>query len=117
MAGFGAPRDLVDELAWPEIEAALDVRGYAVLPPILSPEQCTELTALYGDDTRFRKRIDMGAHAYGEGEYKYFAYPLPPVVQELREAFYAHLAPTANRWAGDLGLTANYPDRLNEFVA
>src|SRR5690349_17021362 len=88
----------VSALPWTEIGAELDQRGFAVLPPLLSEGECQGLKALYADETRFRKQIDMGAHAYGEGEYKYFAYPLPPIVADLREAFYPSLAATANRW-------------------
>jgi uncharacterized protein len=107
----------VESLSWGELSAELDARGAAVMPCVLDEEQCAEMVAMYRDEARFRKLIDMGGHGYGEGEYKYFAYPLPPVVEELRAAFYPHLAVTANRWADQLGLAERYPDTLDEFLA
>jgi len=85
-------------LDWPSIEAALDTQGFAKLPPILSPDDCESLASLYQDDALFRSRIDMARFRFGAGEYKYFAAPLPPIVQGLREDLYARLAPIANRW-------------------
>jgi hypothetical protein len=73
--------------------------------------------ALYGDAARFRRRIEMARHGYGEGDYQYFAHPLPPLVQALREAIYPHLAATANRWAAALGLAERFPDQLEEFLS
>jgi uncharacterized protein len=107
----------VASLPWAELGADLDDRGAAVLQRVLDAEECAEIVAMYQDEARFRKRIDMGAHGYGEGEYKYFAYPLPPVVQELRAAFYPHLAETANRWAEQFGVAERYPETLDGFLA
>jgi uncharacterized protein len=88
----------------------------ATTPPLLDPDECARLVALCDDAARFRRRINMARHGYGEGDYQYFASPLPSTVQELREAFYPHLAATANRWAAVLGLAERFPDRLEEFL-
>ena len=85
-------------LDWVRIERELDDTGYSTTEPILTSAQCLSLTGLYGDEARFRKRVDMARLRFGLGEYKYFAAPLPPIVEELRVASYERLAPLANRW-------------------
>jgi len=98
--GFGI-RDSIeipDSLDWASIASSLDAQGFATLPPILDRDECESLAALYQDDALFRSRIDMARFRFGVGEYKYFASPLPPIVQMLREALYTRLAPIANRW-------------------
>lgn len=83
---------------WDSIERALDAQGHAVLPGVLTPAQCETLAALYPRPDGFRSRIVMARHGFGRGEYKYFAYPLPPLLERLRHALYPRLAPIANRW-------------------
>ena len=83
----------LDHLNWDELEASLSSRGYAAAAtPVLDADECRELMALYHDDRRFRSRIDMTRYRFGEGEYKYFANPLPPLVGTLRERLYPPLA-------------------------
>jgi len=89
-------------LDWVRIETSLDAQGFAQLPAILEQGDCDALAALYKDDSRFRSRIDMSRFRFGVGEYKYFAAPLPPIVQTLRQKLYAGLAPIANRWQARL---------------
>jgi hypothetical protein len=103
-------------LDWSATGAALDAQGCAVLPGLIAPEECAALAALYDDDARFRRRIVMGRHGYGEGEYKYFAYPLPDAIEALRRALYAPLAAVANRWAERLGSAHRYPATLDAFL-
>jgi len=110
-------RERLQHLNWPSIEQSLWERGYAKTPPVLTSDECTKLIALYADDTRFRSRIDMARYRFGVGEYKYFADPLPPLVQELRTHMYASLAPIANRWVEALKKPERYPDHLPEFLA
>ncbi|PYE24402.1 hypothetical protein C7410_106232 [Paraburkholderia silvatlantica] len=101
---------------WVEIERSLDARGYAVLPRVLRPGQCAQLAALYARDNGFRSRIVMARHNFGRGEYKYFAYPLPSLLQRLRHALYPYLAPVANRWNEQLGIDTQYPADLDAFL-
>jgi uncharacterized protein len=82
----------------------------------VAPTACHELAELYSDDSRFRSRVVMSRHGFGQGEYKYFVYPLPPVVAELRTALYPHLAPVANEWSRRLGAERRYPPRLATFL-
>ncbi len=95
---------------WADAAAALDRDGYAVLGALLPPDQCRALAALYDDDARFRSRVVMARHGFGQGEYKYFANPLPEPVARLRTALYPPLAAIANRWNATLGIAARYPD-------
>ena len=90
-------------LQWDAIERALDERGYATIPALLAPAQCTELAALYDERERFRSRVVMERVRFGVGEYKYFASPLPPLVAAIRTAIYPHLARAANRWCHAMG--------------
>lgn len=109
--------DRLDHLDWREIERSLQEFGYAKTPPLLTPDECAEIIGLYRDDTRFRRRIDMARHGFGVGEYKYFADPLPPLVQDLRTQAYARLAPIANRWMEALRMPERYPPDLPSFIA
>jgi hypothetical protein len=102
----------LDRLDWQAIEHALWEFGYAKTPTVLTPEECQELVALYADQGRFRRRIDMARHGFGVGEYQYFAAPLPPLVQDLRTAAYPPLAAVANRWMQALGVAERYPPEL-----
>ncbi|MBI3693796.1 MAG: 2OG-Fe(II) oxygenase [Acidobacteria bacterium] len=104
-------------LNWRAMEQSLWKLGYAKTPPLLTPEECAELVSLYPDDAHFRSRIDMARYRFGVGDYKYFARPLPPVVEELRVHFYPPLAAVANRWMEALGETARYPARLVPFLS
>jgi hypothetical protein len=107
---------LINSLDWPGLAADLDSRGCALLPGLLSPSLCREVADLYADDSRFRSRIVMARHGFGRGEYKYFAYPLPPPIAELRRALYPHLAPIANTWSRRLGENRSYPTELEAFL-
>ena len=104
-------------LDWPTLGERLDQSGFATTPPLLTPSKCRALIALYGEANRFRSRIVMQHHGYGQGEYQYFAYPLPAAVAKLREAFYARLAPVANRWGEALEEERRFPAALADFLA
>jgi hypothetical protein len=109
-----APR--VAELDWQHIADDLDAQGCAVLPNLLSAEECQALAALYDTDEKFRSRIVMGRHGFGRGEYKYFAYPLPEPIASLRTALYPPLSRIANRWNEAMGIAIRYPDDHAAFL-
>ena len=101
---------------WEQVRAALDERGYAVVPGLLDPEQCGDLAALYAQREPFRSRVVMARHNFGQGEYKYLNYPLPPVVEDLRQALYPQLAPVANGWHEQLGIETRFPPSLAAYL-
>ncbi|ESQ87148.1 hypothetical protein ABAC460_20470 [Asticcacaulis sp. AC460] len=101
---------------WTYLAGELDRFGCAVLPGLVSHETCRDLVGLY-EGGRFRSHIHMARHGFGQGEYKYFAYPLPDVVSRLREALYPPLAVIANRWNERMDVAARYPERHAEYLA
>ncbi len=103
-------------LDWSALAAELDAHGHAILPELISPAECRSLAALYPEDDRFRSRIIMSRHGFGRGEYKYFSYPLPARVQEIRAGLYRPLAPIANQWNARLGKDMRYPPDLDTFL-
>ncbi len=106
----------VEALDWVRIEQDLDELGYVATPRLLQADECDELAGLFGEDERFRSTIDMRRYRFGSGVYRYFGYPLPEAVQELREGFYPPLARVANRWASMLRTGVSFPATLDEFL-
>jgi len=102
---------------WASLGAALDADGVALPGRLLDPSDCTALIAAYGEEKRFRSRVVMARHGFGRGEYKYFDYPLPAVVERLRAALYPPLAKIANRWMAALKETHRFPNDLGAFLA
>lgn len=107
----------VDSLDWERAEDSLSQRGFAVTAPVLSPEECASLSAMYGDEGRFRSQIVMERYRFGVGDYKYFANPLPEIIASLRTAAYPHLARVANQWAEALGeKSTRFPSQHEAFL-
>jgi hypothetical protein len=107
----------VDAVDWARATVELDAQGCAVLNGLLSPDECRALAALYPDDARFRSRVVMGRHGFGRGEYKYFTYPLPSLIAELRPVLYARLVDVANRWNEAMGIDIRYPPDHDVFCS
>jgi len=117
VASPAAVGERVARLDWAGIERSLRDWGWARTPALLTADECRDLIALYADGARFRSRVDMARYRFGEGEYKYLAYPLPPIIAALRAAAYPPLAAIARRWDADLGRPGQYPDDLAGFLA
>lgn len=116
---FGSRDDVALHQAaidWDAVAVALDARGSAILEGLLTPEQCRQIASSYADDSRFRSRVVMARHGFGRGEYKYFAYPLPPPIAPLRTALYAKLVGIANEWNARMGLDQRYPPTHAEYL-
>lgn len=109
-------RERVEQLDWSEAAQNLDASGNAVLPKLLSVEECQTVTAFYEDPSLFRSRVVMGRHGFGRGEYQYFSYPLPALVAALRTVLYCRLVSIANRWNETLRVDVRYPKTLAEFL-
>ena len=110
-------RQQVDALDWASLSPTLEREGHVRIPQLLTARRCAELAALYEAEHGFRKTIDMGSHRYGEGEYRYFARPLPPLVEGLRQAFHPHLARVANRWNEAWGRDERFELSQRSFLA
>jgi uncharacterized protein len=107
----------ISQLDWNKLEEDLSKLGHAVTDPVLTRDECEKLVALYSQEQYFRKTIDMAPRRFGLGDYKYFKYPLPPIVQSLRTRLYPRLAPVANRWMEALRAKERYPATLREFLS
>jgi hypothetical protein len=101
---------------WDPVGGELDARGCAVIEHLISEADCDALAALYPADAPFRSRVVMARHGFGRGEYKYFRYPLPPLVARLRAALYGPLAGIANRWNAAMGSEVRYPGAHPAFI-
>jgi hypothetical protein len=106
----------IARLDWPQIRRAIESDGFAMLPPILSTQECTQLSGMYEVREHFRSRIDMARFRFGLGEYKYFAAPLPPIVATLRASLYPYVMPVANEWMKALRMSINFPLALDDFL-
>jgi len=101
---------------WVSKAQDLDSRGWALLPRLITRDQCREISELYARAAGFRSRVVMSRHGFGRGEYQYFAYPLPDLVQALRTSLYPSLVPIANAWHERMGLDVRFPPTHAEFI-
>jgi len=107
----------VDEFEWPEIKASLNEKGFARIPEVLSKKDCAELIGLYLKPELYRSIINMQRYRFGQGEYKYFNYSLPKLIQQIREQFYEPLSTIANEWSSLLELGITYPKTHSDFIS
>jgi hypothetical protein len=106
----------VDNIDWAKVRADLDVQGWAVAPQLLTRTEADSVARLYDQGQGFRSQVIMSRHGFGRGEYKYFSYPLPPLIQALRTAAYPHLAPIANQWHERMRNDVRFPDDHAAFL-
>ncbi len=104
------------DLNWDGIRNDLHDKGYAIVQQVLNDEACQELIENYSTAGRYRKTIVMERYRFGSGEYKYFSYPLPAMLQELRENVYTHIAPVANQWMREAGMEKQFPATHAEMI-
>jgi len=115
-AGAAPAGTRVARYDWTALGGELDAYGCAILDKLLSRDECEAIAALYPEERHFRSHIVMARHGFGKGEYRYFNYPLPPLIGDLRAALYPRLAPIANEWAERMGEAARYPGAHEEFL-
>src|ERR1700759_4967916 len=108
--------DRIKGLDWDQVRSDLDTRGNAILRGILTPEQRRAIAAIYPEDSKFRSRVVMARHGFGQGEYKYFSYPLPDLVAKFRTELYARLVPIANRWNEAMDIATRDPEDHASFI-
>jgi hypothetical protein len=114
MTGIGQRIGAYD---WDAIRQSLDAQGWARLPALIGRGRCDGMAALYGPSNLFRSHVVMARHGFGNGEYRYFAYPLPATVRDLRAALYPRLLPVANRWHERLNIGTRFPESHDAFLA
>jgi hypothetical protein len=112
-----SPSKRVNAIDWDRVSQELDSQGNSVLEGFLSSDECAELAELYGREELFRSRVVMARHGFGRGEYKYFDYPLPDLIERLRTQTYPRLVPIANRWNGAMAVATRYPEAHAEFLS
>jgi hypothetical protein len=115
-AGTPAPVAMVETVDWERIGQDLDSEGNAVIQGLVSPDECRTIAGLYPNDAIFRSQVTMARHGFGRGEYKYFSYPLPADIGDLRTAVYPHLVPVANRWNEAMRIDVRYPAEHADFI-
>jgi hypothetical protein len=99
----------VDGVDWTKVHADLDAQGWAIVPKLLTCAEADSIARLYHQEQGFRSQVIMGRHGFGRGEYKYFSYPLPALIQALRTTAYPHLSPLANQWHERMGKDVRFP--------
>ena len=103
-------------IRWDSVYQSLNEKGYALMPSILSSDECVQLSGLYIKAALYRNTIDMQRYRFGRGEYKYFNYPLPPAIQEMRTTFYPGLASLANTWMQCLSIDTRFPSNHDDLI-
>jgi uncharacterized protein len=106
----------IGELDWQNIADAMHQKGYATIPKLLNEQDCEELKSNYNNPDAYRKTVVMERYRFGLGEYKYFNYPLPSIIQAIREHIYPHLTPIANTWMQVLNIATRFPDKLGDLL-
>ena len=106
----------VEDSAADELATGVSAAGWALVPRLLAPCACQDLISHFDDEVRFRSSVVMERHGFGKGLYRYFAYPLPPIVEHVRQQLYSTLSPVANAWSEALGSSVRYPTTLHEFL-
>jgi len=101
---------------WPEVQRGIDIQGWAVIKGVITAEECRSFAGMFANETGFRSHVHMARHGFGKGEYKYFSYPLPPLIAELRMSLYPPLSEIANRLNEAMGIEERYPASHKEYT-
>ena len=106
----------LNDITWERVSRDLDAEGNAVIKGVLAPEECDEVRMLYDKDELFRSKVVMEQHGFGRGEYRYFRYPLPDLIRDIRTTIYPHLVPVANKWNEAMGISIRFPPTHAEYI-
>ena len=109
-------KEKIDSIDWQSITLEMHEKGYAIVPKLLSNEQCNELISGYNTQQSYRKTVVMERYRFGLGEYKYFKYPLPNLINSIRESVYPKLAPITNAWMKALNIATTFPDTHQQLL-
>lgn len=110
-------KESIQNINWQAVTESMNDNGYAMIPGLISDEDCSSLKNSYDDNALYRKTVVMERYRYGLGEYRYFTYPLPSLVQQIRESVYPELAPIANNWMRALNIQTTFPNTFAELQA
>ena len=102
-------KNKITNIQWHRVQENMNDRGFALVPGFLTAADCRSLLSNYDTPQLYRKTVVMERYRFGLGEYKYFNYPLPDLIQTIRENVYTHLAPIANHWMKMLGIENQFP--------
>jgi hypothetical protein len=102
---------------WQGITTELNTDGHAVIEELMAPRECVEIASLYAHEGHFRSHVIMARHGFGQGEYRYFKYPLPEMIASLRTALYRRFAPVANEWNERMAIATRYPETHSAYLA
>lgn len=102
----------LETIGWESVSRHITDTGYAIIPSLLTDKECSDLVKQYANEELYRKKIVMERYRFGQGEYKYFSYPLPGIIQTIRETVYPQLAPVANNWMKALNMSTRFPGRF-----
>ncbi|MGC2667872.1 MAG: 2OG-Fe(II) oxygenase [Candidatus Nitrosopolaris sp.] len=105
----------ISGIDWQRVTEEMNEKGYALILQFLPNQYCEELIGEYDNSDLYRKTITMERHGFGLGEYKYFKYPLPDLIQTVRREIYPKLTPVANTWMKVLNIKRQLPDQFDEF--
>ena len=105
-----------DDISWEQVYRDLDAEGHAIIKGVLSSDKCDEIRVLYENEKIFRSQVVMERHGFGRGEYRYFSYPLPDLINTIRTSFFPHLVPIANRWNEAMRIAVRYPAKHADFI-
>ena len=106
----------LDGISWEHVHKDLNADGNALIKSVLSSDECDTIRILYDRDELFCSRVVMERHGFGRGEYRYFRYPLPDLITNMRTALYPHLEPIANSWNEAMGIEMRYPNVHAEYI-
>src|SRR5689334_1817722 len=106
----------IESMDWNSHHLSIQEKGYVHIPSVLSVDECKELRGMYDQPGLYRSVINMQRYRFGKGEYKYFSYPLPQLIEALRKKFYERLAPLANQWMQQLNIDIKYPAKHEELI-
>lgn len=104
------------DINWQVISESMNEKGFAIIPKLLSDKQCEELINNYNTESLYRKTVVMKRYRFGLGEYKYFNYPLPKIIQKIREHTYPKLVLIANLWMKVLKIDKSFPETFEELL-
>ncbi|MGI9424833.1 MAG: 2OG-Fe(II) oxygenase [Hyphomicrobiaceae bacterium] len=108
--------DRIRQLDWNSVSNDLNAYGAAAIGPLLDVDECRLIAGRYDNEDEYRSRIVMARHGFGSGEYKYWCYPLPTIIEQLRVSLYPPLAKIANTWHQALGYEQPFPTELPAYL-